>query len=212
MSPLAVPVLALALVAQQLSATPPSDTTIAAPLPPTGVFARGLGINLLQLGPLQVISSGDSAYGVALAAGVEIDLGPRTALRVPLEINYAGSSSENAAGVEQSTVFVFAGLSPGVVYRFRYERDQRWTAYLGGTVKLGAFMFGRRLLGVAQNPPPATMQEFTRSGVAPEVTGGVLFTPLSWLSWRIAVDYTYIFVAHTSVHTLAETVGPQFSF
>jgi hypothetical protein len=40
----------------------------------------------------------------------------------------------------------------------------------------------------------------------------LLFTPFRWLAWRIAVDYTYIFVAHTSVHALSETIGPQFSF
>ena len=190
----------------------PPAATIIGGLPPTGVFEKGLGLNLLQLGPLEVISSGDAAYGVALGLGVEIDLGPRTALRIPLEINYAGSSNTDGSGVEQSTVFAYVGLSPGIVYRFRSERDQRWTAYLGGALKLGGFMFGRHLLGVAPNPPPATMQEFTRAGAAPDLMAGFLFTPFRWLTWRIALDYTYIFVAHTSVHALSETIGPQLSF
>jgi len=190
----------------------PPAATIIGGLPPTGVFEKGLGLNLLQLGPLEVISSGDAAYGVALGLGVEIDLGPRTALRIPLEINYAGSSNTDGSGVEQSTVFAYVGLSPGIVYRFRSERDQRWTAYLGGALKLGGFMFGRQLLGVAPNPPPATMQEFTRAGAAPDLMAGFLFTPFRWLTWRIALDYTYIFVAHTSVHALSETIGPQLSF
>jgi hypothetical protein len=159
-----------------------------------------------------VISSGATSWGIALGTGVEIDLGPRMALRVPLEIAVAGSSNDDAAGVEQSTAFVYVGLSPGVVYRFRSERDQRWTPYVGGAIKLGGFMFGRRLLGVAPNPPPATMQEFTRAGIAPDLAAGLLFTPFRWIAWRIAVDYTYIFVAHTSVHALSETIGPQFSF
>jgi hypothetical protein len=190
----------------------PPEATLTAALPRTGVLGVGLGIDPLQLGPMQVISSGGTSWGVAVGAGVEIDLGPRLALRIPLEIAYAGSSNEDASGVEQSTVFLYAGLSPGVVYRFRSERDQRWTPYVGGAVKLGAFMFGRQLLGVAPNPPPATMQEFTRVGVAPDLSAGVLFTPARWFSWRIGIDYTYIFVAHTSVHAFAETIAPQFSF
>jgi hypothetical protein len=78
---------------------------------------------------------------------------------------------------------------------------------VGGAARLGGFMFGRSLLGVAPNPPPVTMQEFTRLGAAPELTAGVLFTPARWFSLRIAVDYTYIFVAHTSVHALSETIA-----
>ena len=189
-----------------------SQTAVAAPLPRTGLFRAGVGVDLLQIGPLQVISSGGTSQGVVVGTGVEIDLGPRAALRVPLEIAYAGSSSNDAAGVEQSTVFLFAGLAPGIVYRFRQERLQRWTPYVGGAVRLGGFMFGRSLLGVAPNPPPVTMQEFQRLGVAPEVTAGLLFSPARWFSLRIAVDYTYIFVAHTSVHAFSETIAPRFSF
>jgi hypothetical protein len=183
-----------------------------APLPRTGVFQIGLGIDLLEVGALQVISSGNTAQGVAVATGAEIDLGTRTAVRVPIEIAYAGSSHDDAAGVEQSTVYLFAGLAPGIVYRFRDEPRQRWTPYFAGSVKLGGFMFGRKLLGLAPNPPPVTMQEFSIAGVAPELGAGVLFTPARWFSLRIAVDYTYIYVAHTSVHALSETIAPRFSF
>ena len=189
-----------------------ADMTVTATLPRTGVFAGGVGLNLLQLGPLEVISSGDTSYGIALGLGVEIDLSPRLALRLPLEINFAGSTNTDGSGVEDSTVFAYVGLSPGLVYRFRSEPDQRWTPYVGGAIKLGGFMFGRRLLGLAPNPPPATMQEFTRAGAAPDLAAGLLFTPFRWLCWRIAVDYSYIFVANTSLHALSETVGPQLSF
>ena len=149
-----------------------SQTAVAAPLPRTGIFRAGLGIDLLQLGPLQVFSSGGTSQGVVVGTGVEIDIGTRTALRVPLEIAYAGSSTNDAAGVEQSTVFLFAGLSPGIVYRFRWERQQRWTAYVGGAARLGGFMFGRSLLGLAPNPPPETMQEFHASGRGARGHGG----------------------------------------
>lgn len=189
-----------------------SRTAAAAELPRTGVFGAGIGVDLLELGAVQVISSGGTSQGVAVGTGVEIDLGQRAALRVPIEIAYAGSSHDDAAGVEQSTVFLFAGLSPAIVYRFRHERHQRWTAYVGGGARLGGFMFGRNLLSLPPNPAPVTMQEFSRMGVAPELAAGVLFSPSRWFSLRIAVDYTYIFVAHTSVHALSETIAPRFSF
>jgi hypothetical protein len=193
----------------QLSQSP---TVAPASLPRTGLFGVGLGIDLLQLGPLQVISSGGSSQGLVVGTGVEIDLGPRTALRIPIEIAYAGSSSNDNNGVERSTVFTFAALSPGLIYRFRTERHQRWTAYVGGAARLGGFLFGRALLGAAPNPPPATTQEFTRLGAAPDLIAGALFTPSRWFSLRIALDYTYIFVAHTNVQVLSETIAPRFSF
>jgi hypothetical protein len=161
---------------------------------------------------MEVFSAGTSANGVDAGLGVEIDLGEHLALRIPLEIAYAGSSTTDAGGVEQSSLFVYVGLSPGVTYRFRSERDQRWIPFVGGAIKLGAFMFGRRLLGVAPNPPPATMQEFARAGVAPDLTMGVLYTPARWFAVRFCFDYTYIYVANTSVHALAETIAPQISF
>jgi len=193
----------------QLSQSP---MTGPASLPRTGLFGVGLGIDLLQLGPMQVISSGGSSQGLLVGTGVEIDLGPRMALRIPIEIAYAGSSSNDSNGVERSTIFTFAGLSPGLIYRFRTERQQRWTAYVGGAARLGGFLFGRALLGAAPNPPPATTQEFTRLGAAPELTVGALFTPARWFSLRIGLDYTYIFVAHTNVQVVSETIAPRFSF
>ncbi len=189
-----------------------SPTAGPGPLPRTGLFGVGLGIDLLQIGPLQVISPGGPSQGLVIGTGVEIDLSPRTALRVPIEIAYAGSSSNDSNGVERSTVFSFAGLSPGLIYRFRTERHQRWTAYVGGAARLGGFLFGRALLGAEPNPPPATTQEFTRLGAAPDLTAGVLFTPARWFCLRIALDYTYIFVAHTNVQVLSETIAPRFWF
>jgi hypothetical protein len=193
----------------QLSFSPPAAPV---PLPRTGIFRVGLGIDLLQIGMLQVIASGGPSQGVVIGTGVEIDLGTRTALRVPIEIAYAGSSNSDATYGEQSTVFLFVGLSPGIVYRFRTERHQRWTPYVGGGARLGGFLFGRALLGLEPNPPPATTQEFSRLGVAPELAAGVLFAPARWFSLRLAIDYTYIFVAHTSVQALSETIAPRFSF
>ena len=160
-----------------------------------------------------MISSGGHFPGRRVGIGVEIDLGPRMALRVPLEIAYAGSSNNDAAGVEHSTLFLFVGL----VARGRLPLSHRapstldaptWEARAARAASCSAASCSAS----APNPPPATMQEFTRLGAAPDLTAGFLFTPVRWFSLRIAVDYTYIFVAHTSVHALSETFAPQFSF
>ena len=177
-----------------------------------GAFGVGLGLDILQAGPLEVVSHGASSNGFLIGlVAAEVELGPHLSLRVPLEIGYAGSKNTGSAGVEQSSAFLEVAFAPAIVYRFR-DRQARWVPYLGGGVKAGAFMFGRTLLGLAPNPPPAKEQEFQRAGAAPEVLGGVLFTPVRWFSLRFAVDYTYIYVAHTSVHAFTETIAPRFSF
>jgi hypothetical protein len=219
MTGIAVRALILALATPPAPAPPPpppaAPTIVARPAPAhrrTGLFGVGLGLDILQAGPMQVIASGGTSMGAVVGIGVEVDLGAHTALRVPLEIGYAGSRSTGSDGVERSSVFLEAGLAPSVVYRFRDERGQRWVPYVGAGVRLGGFMFGRRLLGLAPNPPPATEQEFVRLGAAPELTVGLLFTPVRWFSLRLAAEDTYVFVAHTSVHALSETIAPRFSF
>jgi hypothetical protein len=194
---------------------PLAATAIAGPAPlrRTGLFHVGLALALPEVGPLQVVGHGTSAAGALFAIGAEVDLSARTALRVPLEVAYAGSSTTSAGGVEQSSNFYLAvGFAPSVLYRFRDRADQRWVPYVGGGVRFGFFQFGRGLLGLAPNPPPATEQEFIKAGAAPELTGGIVFSPARWFSLRIALDYTYIFVAHTSLHALSETIAPQITF
>jgi hypothetical protein len=135
---------------------------------------------------------------------MEFDLGPQVALRVPLRIGFAG-------GVDTSSSFAEVVIAPGVIYRFRHDRGQRWVPFAGGGLALGAFQFGRQLLGLPPSPPGVS-QSFVKVGLAPEATGGVLYCPASFFALRLTAGYTYMFVARASAHALTETVDLRFMF
>jgi hypothetical protein len=206
-----LPLAALAALGAQNAppaAGPPTAIQTAAPAPAplgqAGLFERGINIDLLELGALQAFGPGGSSAGVVLALGPELDLGPHAALRIPLRLGFAGD-------VESPTSFAELVIAPGLVYRFRHERAQRWVPFAGGGLALGAFQFGRQLLGLAPSPPGVS-QTFVKVGLAPEALGGILYCPASFFAVRFAASYSYMLIAHTSAHTLTETVDVRFMF
>jgi hypothetical protein len=211
------PVVAAALVAQNAPpAGPPTALTAApapAPLGEAGLFERGINLDLIELGALQAFGPGGSASGIVLALGPELDLGPRAALRIPLRLGVAGDleTTNQTTGTTGSTSFAELVIAPGWVYRFRRAREQRWVPFAGGALALGAFQFGRQLLGLAPSPAGVS-QSFVKVGVAPEALGGVLYCPARFFALRFAASYTYLLVARTSAHALTETVDVRFMF
>ncbi len=189
---------------------PPQSIQMAPAPPPlgeSGLFEHGINLDLLEVGALQAFGPGGTAGGIVLALGPELDLGPHVALRVPLRLGVAGSS----AGSSTSTSFAELVIAPGIVYRFRNDRDQRWVPFAGGALDLGAFEFGRQLLGLAPSPSGVS-QSFVKIGIAPEALGGVLYCPAHFFAVRFAASYTYMLVAHTSAHALSETVDVRVMF
>jgi hypothetical protein len=188
-----------------------------APAPPkplgrAGFFEKGINIDLLEIGALQAFGSGGNAAGVALGVGAEIDLDPRAAIRVPLRLGFAGDiATTDTTGSSTSTSFAEVVIAPAFVYRFRYDRHQRWIPFVGGALALGAFQFGRQLLGLAPSPPGVS-QSFLKLGAAPEALGGILYSPARLFALRFAASYTYMYVAQTSAHALAETIDVRFMF
>ena len=184
-----------------------------APLGRAGLFGGGINIDLLEIGALQAFGPGGSASGILLGLGPEIDLGPRAALRVPLELGFAGDfeTTSSTTGATRSTSFWQVVIAPSWIYRFRHDREQGIVPYVGGALEMGGFQFGRQLLGLAPSPV-GTAQAFLRVGVAPQALAGVLLAPVSWFSLRLAAGYTYLYVANTSLHALSETVAIRFSF
>ena len=199
-----------ALVSQNAPpiAGPPVATEIApappAPLGRAGLFQAGINLDLIEVGAMQAFGSGGSASGIVLALGPEIDLGPRAALRIPLRLGFAGDP-------ESPTSFLELVIAPAYVYRFRHERHQRWVPFAGGALNMGAFQFGRQLLGLAPSPPGVS-QTFVKVGLAPEALGGILYCPASFFAVRFAASYTLMLVAKTSAHVLTETVDVRFMF
>jgi hypothetical protein len=199
------------------AAAPPLPTATGAPsrnaAPPalrrSGIFGAGINLDLLELGTLQAFGSGGSANGLLLGLGPEIDLGTHWALRTPLEIQLALGSGSSSA--EQANSFVAVTLTPGLVYRFRSREGAHWIPYLGGAFALGAFQFGRGLLGLEASPAGIS-QSFVRMGAAPELLGGVLFAPSRIFMLRFGATYSFFWVAHTSLHVLSEGISVRFSF
>ena len=181
-----------------------------AALPRAGLFGVGINLDLLELGPIQVFARGGKPAGFFVSLGLEIDLGPYAAFRLPLKAAIVPGST-TIAGENDAGSFLEVALAPALVYRFRDTPGQRWVPFVLGGVDLGAFQFGRALLGLDPSPM-GTAQAFTRAGIAPNAGGGVLFTPVPVFSVRFAATYTYLFVAHTSVSVLEETVALRLSF
>jgi hypothetical protein len=208
-SPVAAAALA-ALVAQTVPPVAGQPTMVQtapaapAPLGQAGFFQHGINLDLIEVGAMQAFGPGGSASGVVLALGPELDIGPRAAIRIPLRLGFAGDPLDPNS-------FLELVIAPAYVYRFRHARDQRWVPFVGGALALGAFQFGRQLLGLAP-APSGISQTFVKVGAAPEALGGVLYCPASFFALRFSASYTYMFVAKTSAHAMTETFDVRFMF
>jgi hypothetical protein len=102
---------------------------------------------------MQAAAAGRVVRGSAFGVAVQIDLGVHWALRLPLVAGLAGGGD---------TDHIELDFTPGLVYRFRDHRDQRWVPYLGGGLRLGLTATGRGLLGLpfVADPPAAQARDF----------------------------------------------------
>ncbi|RKG85512.1 hypothetical protein D7W82_19320 [Corallococcus sp. CA049B] len=191
-----------------------ASTATAGDVPRSGYFGAGVNLEPLSLGPVQAFSGGRVAVGISLQAALQVDLGSRWAFRLPLEVGVGGSGD---------STFSELGVTPGLLYRWRSDADQRWVPYLGGGLKLGAAGAGREFLGL---PLVTTVQSLdfddddgdsddpnfeSRLGAFPEVWAGVEWHPNRWFSLNVQAAYTYVRVLGTNVHLLHERVGVRFS-
>jgi hypothetical protein len=154
------------------------------------------------------------AVGVSLLTALQVDLGSRWALRLPLELG--------VGGLEDST-FAELGITPGLLYRWRDDADQRWVPYFGGGLRLGVVGAGRGLLGLPLVTVQALDLDFdghdggsdpnleSSVGAFPEVWAGVEWHPNRWFALNLGGSYTYMRLLSTNVHVLHERVGVRFS-
>jgi hypothetical protein len=182
----------------------------------SGRFGTGVGIELLGLGPVEVASAGGAGAGLGLVTALQLDLGPRWALRLPVSLDLAFSH----AGAS----FVDLWFSPGLRYRFRDQPRQRWVPYLGGGPKLGAAGGEHDLLGLP--PAPGTLAfahehhggshffghaddpnfEAT-GGLGVEVWGGFEQRLNDWLTIDWDLAYAWMRVDGVGVHVLRQTMA-----
>jgi hypothetical protein len=209
--------IASSLVVALLSSTALAQPGLAPEQPPVhkaGLFHQGIAIELLDIGGIQAITSHGSASGVDGGIVLQWDLGPRWAIRVPIELGVGGFARGEGYG-ELLAI-------PGVVYRFRSYDDQRWVPYLGGGVRFGAVGIGNALVGQplvvacchdwgdSDGHHDPNIQSSTAWGT--ELWAGVEWNRTSWFSLQLAGALGYERILATAVVVLRETLGLRFSF
>jgi hypothetical protein len=188
-------------------------------LPESGGLAAGINVDPAELGIVEAFSSGGGAVGLRASVGLQIDLGPRWALRVPVVVSSAVGSGD--AG------FAEIDLVPGVVYRFRNFQDQRWITYLGGGLKLGAWGADREFLG---QPPIAVAVardlddiDFdgghsgsdanfeTTVGLGLEAWAGAEWRPNRWFAFTFECTAAGVAVNGATTVAVSESIGLRLS-
>jgi len=197
------------------------------PLRRSGLLGLGVALQPVNFGAIEAISGGETAAGFQLMAALQIDLGKRLALRLPVDMVAGGSDDHTFASL---------GFTPGLLYRFRTHNGQGFVPYLGGGFKLAGASAGVGLLGI---PGTSTMalsrahlsgfdlDDFddddgdggdpdpdvrTRLGAFPEVWAGFEWNLAKLFAFDFGLSYTYYRMDHQGVHQLAERIGARFSF
>ena len=195
---------------EEPSALPPRA---AAALGRSGGFRLGLGLEL-QLGWARVFAPGGSPDGVHLALGVQADLGPRAAFRLPLSVVAAGSGNSELSEVS---------LVPAYVYRFRNRANQTVVPYVGVGMKLIFVDAGRPLLGRpdtgVKTPDSCGRHNSSTTrdcgfAISPEPTAGIEWHSNRWFALDVASSYSFAHLTSSSgvvswVHVLSIYVGPR---
>jgi hypothetical protein len=187
-------------------------------LPRSGRFGAGIGLQPFALGPIEVASAGRLDAGLGLTGALQVDLGPRWALRLPLAMDLAYGGGNGS--------FVDLAFTPGVLHRWRHDVDQRWVPYLGAGLRLGAVGARRDLLGLPLLPTTAHEHHgdhhlfghhndpnFDATLTAgPELWAGLDQRLGAWctLDWSFA--YGWMHVDGVGLHRFRQTVGLRLTF
>jgi hypothetical protein len=200
---------------------------IALPLPATlnssGRFHRGIGIELLGVGPVGVWTRFGSGGGIAVTTAVQLDLGPRLALRLPISADSTLRHGDAA--------YVGLAFSPGLVYRWRSVDDQRWVPFVGAGLRLAASGVRRDFLGeplvttTTTITGPLHLHDFddhhdgifgshhddpnvdTHGTIAPELWAGMEFHASRWVAMIMGATYAWMRFDSEHVHLLRGTLA-----
>jgi len=186
------------------------------PLGRSGFFGWGFGIEL-QVGWGQVFAPAGPTAGVHLALGVQIDMGPRAAFRLPLSFVAAGSGENELSELS----FV-----PTYVYRFRDQADQTFVPYIGLGLNMVFVDAGRTVLGrpdTGMKTPDSCgryMTSATRDcgfAISPEPIAGIEWHANRLFAVDMAGSYSFARLKSSAglvswVQVLEIYAGPRLSF
>ncbi len=179
----------------------------------SGRFRLGLGLEL-QLGWARVFAPGGSPAGVHLALGVQADMGPRAAFRLPLAVVATGSGDRTLSEVS---------LVPAFIYRFRNRANQVVVPYGGLGMKLIFVDASRALLGRPDTgvKSPDSCGRYNTStvrdcgfAISPEPTAGIEWHSTRWFALDVAAAYSFAHLTSSTglvswVQVLSIYVGPR---
>jgi hypothetical protein len=180
-------------------------------VPKSGAFARGLAVEAIAFGAFEAFSGGAQVSGVIFSAGLQFDLGPQLALRVPVHLAAGGDRRSAQTGRFYGEIDV----APGILYRLRYDGTQSWVAYAGTGIKVGFFDGGRGFLGLDLRPDSGQFSDpnhVTEGSLGVEALVGVDYQPTLWLAVDLAVSDSLLWIGGVAVDALAETVGLRVMF
>lgn len=219
------------------SAPARAASSTSAPLPESGLFHAGFGVEPFGIGPVEAISKAGVAYGFSVGAALQFDLGPRFALRIPAVFDFTTRSGNTAFGQ--------LALSPGALYRFRDSADQRWIPYVGAGLRLAAQGVHRDFVGeplVTTTTAPLSTAGLGQTaslgarwktadlfdehhsghshdpnldaelGAGPELWAGLEYHATRLFALDLNATYAWVPTHGTSVHVFRETLLARFTF
>ena len=205
-----------------LAATPPVAAAPAAAAPSalgrSGRFGVGFSLEL-QTGLAQVFAPGGSPSGIWIALAAQVDMGPRAAFRLPLQIVAAGSGENGFAQI---------AFTPTYIYRFRYENEQPIVPYVGLGAKLMFVEAGRTFLGRPTGTATADSCSRRHSiggstttdcsfAISPEPVAGIEWHATRLFALDIGASYSFAHLTSSAgavswIHLLSLFVAPRLSF
>jgi hypothetical protein len=191
-----------------------AEVASAPPLAKSGGLGKGIGIELIGLGPAEAWTRFGGAGGVSLHSAFQLDLGARWAFRVPLSVDVVFRGGEVAYGA--------LALTPGAVYRWRSSIKQRWIPYVGGGARLAADGVRHDFVGLPDVVTSALdlgehHHHFSggaddpnvdsQLSLSPELWAGYEYHPIRWLAVILGASYAFIRADGESLHLLRQTIA-----
>jgi hypothetical protein len=205
------------------TAPPPAAvvTPMASPAGPpalgrSGLFGVGFGLEL-QLGWAEVFAPSGSRAGVHLGLGIQVDMGPRAAFRLPISFVASGSGEDELAELS---------IVPTYIYRFRSETEQTFVPYVGLGLNLVFVDSARGVLGrpdTGMRTPDSCGRHntsYTRDcafAISPAPTAGIEWQANRLFALDLGASYSFAHLTSSAglvswVHVLAIYVGPRLTF
>ncbi len=155
------------------------------------------------VGPVQAFSKKGSGTGLSVGLAMQVDLGPRLAARVPLDVVLE-------SGTTAYREFSFA---PGLLYRWRSSPEQLLVPFAGLGLRLGLTNPDDTVFTGEPPVPPEFEGAAIKFLASPEVWAGVELRPVRWFALTLQADYTFVWMnVPTVLHVVRERAGLRFSF